>query len=176
MIRIPKERKKFIFSRIIAFFSRRIYTFRSFLQGWDYLAFSSPSAPNPVLFLRRHTSGNFFQIPDTQISNLSTRSPPFVSARSCRDSTGWLSRGFSTTTGTRISPRASPASICSGSASAVGGSGRTTWRPVTALPMESPIRCGPVSSPSHRCSPQACRRRSRPHVRLSVSSRRTSSW
>jgi hypothetical protein len=40
----------------IDFWSALIYIFDSILQGWDYLAFSSPSAPSPAFFMRSNRS------------------------------------------------------------------------------------------------------------------------
>jgi hypothetical protein len=41
------------YKKSIDFWSTLIYIFDSILQGWDYLAFSSPSAPSPAFFMRR---------------------------------------------------------------------------------------------------------------------------
>jgi len=45
--------RTFFFKTSIDFRSNLIYIYKSILQGWDYLAFSSPSAPSPAFFMRR---------------------------------------------------------------------------------------------------------------------------
>jgi hypothetical protein len=51
--------QKLFFLSVIVFISTFIYNFNSFLQGWVYLAFSSPSAPNPVFIAPGlHLEGN----------------------------------------------------------------------------------------------------------------------
>jgi hypothetical protein len=50
----PQQIKKF-FKKCVDSQADLIYNNSSILQGWDYLAFSSPSAPNPVFFMRPRT-------------------------------------------------------------------------------------------------------------------------